>query len=69
MANPNMTVAKARNRKYSLVVEWTFNWWSQAQDYAEEMRKTGKYAMVRVTGVNTGPRNKPVRRFFVRGYE
>jgi hypothetical protein len=69
MANPNMTVAAARNRKFTCVGEFRFKKWSQAQDYAEEMRKKGTYAMVRVTTFKMGPRKNPIRYSMVRLYE
>ena len=69
MANPNTVVAAFRDRKYVCVGEFIFPKWSQAQDYADDMRKKNKYAMVRVTGVNMGRRRNPIRKFIVRVYE
>lgn len=66
MANPNKALEP--NSKYFVTAEWIFPKWLQAQSFADDLRKTGKHAMVRVTGFNIGPRRNPIRKFIVRTY-
>jgi hypothetical protein len=67
MANPNRTVAAAKNRKSVMVRQEPFDAHHDAEAAAEVARAKGE--TVRVTSYKIGPRNKPITKFMVRWYE
>lgn len=67
MANPNRTVAAARNQKTYCIEEHSFNDRQAAEDKRDEIKATGK--VVRVTKYKICPRNDPTTKYMVRVYE
>jgi hypothetical protein len=67
MANPNVTVARARSAKSAKVKEEVKGTRSEADTLAEEWRKDG--LKVRIASFKLGPRNRPVTKYTVRAYK
>jgi len=68
MANANKTVFNARNRKWSLQYEYTFSTKMEAEEKKDELKKEGKYDVIRITPFKLGSRKDFHYKYAVRGY-